>query len=180
MSFFRTPTTKNHTSFVESLIQKGLISRTVDTFAPDPDMIDDPTTSPASPTHGVQIETNALLHQVIHRLVGMSRRTIKTITTTLTSMNNNDTDEDEEVQNTLSEQRASITTTTPVKHPPSPTFDGLAAPTPNTAMRAIKSSTFLRVSSLNPLTKAYAIRSPGEVPSIVSDFFRNSSSINIK
>jgi hypothetical protein len=40
-------------------------------------------------------------------------------------------------------------------------------------MRAIKSSTFLHVSSLNPVTKAFATRSPGEIPSIVNEFLRH-------
>ncbi|CAF4308774.1 unnamed protein product [Rotaria socialis] len=160
-------TTSNQLNFVELLTQQGFISRTVDSFAPDPDITDDPTTSPASPTHGVQVETNALLHQVMQRLVGMSIRTFETLTTTLASTSDNETgDEDDEIKSNLSEQR--FCTRTPVKPPLSPTFDGLAAPTPNTAMRAIKSSTFLHVSSLNPLTKAYAIRLRGEVPSIMS------------
>ncbi|CAF3412072.1 unnamed protein product [Rotaria socialis] len=172
-------TTSNQLNFVELLTQQGFISRTVDSFAPDPDITDDPTTSPASPTHGVQVETNALLHQVMQRLVGMSIRTFETLTTTLASTSDNETgDEDDEIKSNLSEQR--FCTRTPVKPPLSPTFDGLAAPTPNTAMRAIKSSTFLHVSSLNPLTKAYAIRLRGEVPSIVSDFLRSNPTVNTK
>jgi hypothetical protein len=101
----------------------------------------------------------------MQRLVGMSLRTIETLASTVTSTNDHENDEDNESKQ---QSRKKITITPPS----SPTFDGLAAPTPNTAMRAIKSSTFLRVSSLNPLTKAFATRSPGEVPSIVNDFFR--------
>lgn len=104
----------------------------------------------------------------MQRLVGMSLRTFETFATSLTST---DDQEDDELKDTESEQRLRKTIT--ITPPSSPTFAGLAAPTPNTAMRAIKSSTFLRVSSLNPLTKAYAIRSPGEVPSIVNDFLRS-------
>ncbi len=95
---------------------------------------------------------------MIQRLVGMS---LRTVVTSLTSTNDENIEPEQELRKTI--------TITP---PSSPTFDGLAAPTPNTAMRAIKSSTFLRVSSLNPLTKAFATRSPGEIPSIVNDFLR--------
>jgi hypothetical protein len=101
----------------------------------------------------------------MQRLVGMSRRTFETLATSFTSIDDHEIEDDIESQPRL---RKAITITPPS----SPTFDGLAAPTPNTAMRAIKSSTFLRVSSLNPLTKAFATRSPGEVPSIVNDFLR--------
>jgi hypothetical protein len=86
---------------------------------------------------------------------------LRTVVTSLTSTNDENIEPEQELRKTI--------TITP---PSSPTFDGLAAPTPNTAMRAIKSSTFLRVSSLNPLTKAFATRSPGEIPSIVNDFLR--------
>jgi hypothetical protein len=106
----------------------------------------------------------------MQRLVGMSLRTFETFATSFTSTDDHYTDEDEEVKYIQSEQRFRRRMT--ITPPSSPTFDGLVAPTPNTAMRAIKSSTFLRVSSLNPLTKAFAIRSPGEIPSYVSDFFR--------
>lgn len=127
---------------------------------PDPDDNDDLTTPPSSPIHGAQIQTSALLQQVMQRLVGMSIRTFETLANNLT-INNHDDNDIEEIQKKI--------TITP---PSSPTFDGPVAPTPNTAMRAIKTSTFLRVSSLNPLTKAIATRSPGEVPSIVNNFLR--------
>ena len=161
-------TTMQRINLFELLNQQGLTARTLDSFVPDPDDDDDEnlTTPPSSPTHGVQTQTNALLQQVMQRLVGMSLRTFETFATSLTSTN----DEEEEVKDLESEQPARKTIT--ITPPSSPTFDGPAAPTPNTAMRAIKSSTFLRVSSLNPLTKAYAARSPGEIPSIVQDFLR--------
>ncbi|CAF4327117.1 unnamed protein product, partial [Rotaria magnacalcarata] len=41
-------TTSNRLNFVGLLTQQGFISRTADSFAPDPDITDDPTTSPAS------------------------------------------------------------------------------------------------------------------------------------
>jgi hypothetical protein len=153
-------------NLLELLTQQGLTARTVDSIAPDPGDDDDDgnlTTPPSSPTHGAQTQTSALLQQVLQRLVGMSRRTLETVTTTLTSTEDDDDDiePEQEIRKTIN-----------ITPPSSPTFDGLAAPTPNTAMRAIKSSTFLRVSSLNPLTKAFAARSPGEIPSIVNDFLR--------
>lgn len=131
---------------------------------PDPDDNEDLTTPPSSPIHGAQIQTNALLQQVMQRLVGMSIRTFETLANNLT-LNHDDYDDHDDVE----EIKKKITITPPS----SPTFDGPAAPTPNTAMRAIKTSTFLRVSSLNPLTKAIATRSPGEVPSIVNNFLRS-------
>ncbi len=94
---------------------------------------------------------------MIQRLVGMS---LRTFATAVTSPNDDDSEKK------LCQERA-------ITPPSSPTFDGLAAPTPNTAMRAIKSSTFLHVSSLNPVTKAFATRSPGEIPSIVNEFLRH-------
>jgi hypothetical protein len=106
----------------------------------------------------------------MQRLVGISLRTFETLTTSLTSTDDHEIDEDDEPKDIEFEKRLRKTIT--ITPPSSPKFDGLVAPTPNTAMRAIKSSTFLRVSSLNPLTKAFAIRSPGEVPSIVNDFLR--------
>ncbi|CAF1154091.1 unnamed protein product [Rotaria sordida] len=172
-------TTTNRLNLLELITQQGLISQTIDSFAPDPDLNEDP---PLSPTHGIQMETNALLNQVMQRLVGMSLRTFETLTTSLTSTNDHDTDsdddDDDEIKNIQFEQR--LPTKNLIQPPSSPKFDGLTAPTPNTAMRAIKSSTFLHVSSLNPLTKAYATRSPGDIPSIVSDFLRNNPSMNIK
>jgi uncharacterized protein YukE len=159
--------TTNRINLLELLTQQGLTARTVDSIVPDPDDDDDGnlTTPPSSPTHGIQIETNALLQQVLQRLVGMSLRTLETVANSLTSTNDEDIEPEHELRKTI--------TITP---PSSPTFDGLAAPTPNTAMRAIKSSTFLRVSSLNPLTKAFATRSPGEIPSIVNNFLCSYSS----
>ncbi|UJR09824.1 hypothetical protein I4U23_014050 [Adineta vaga] len=162
-----TSTIKDRMSLVELLTQQGLTARTLDLIAPDPDDNDDPSTPPSSPTHGAQIQTNALLHQVMQRLVGMSLRTFETIATSIADLPVDEDDHDEEQR--FEERLQKTTTVTP---PSSPKFEGLAAPTPNTAMRAIKSSTFLRVSSLNPFTKAIATRSPGEVPSIVSDFLR--------
>lgn len=150
------------------LTREGLTARTVPSIAPDPDDDDDNlTTPPSSPTHAAHIQTNALLQQVLQRLVGMSLRTFETLTTSLTGPDDDDDDYDE--HDSLPVPLRKTITITP---PSSPTFDGPAAPTPNTAMRAMKSSTFLRVSSLNPLTKAFATRSPGEIPSIVTDFFR--------
>ena len=148
-------------NLLELLTQQGLTARTVDSIVPDPDDDDNLTTPPSSPTHGAQIQTSALLQQVLQRLVGMSLRTLETVTTTLTSTNDDDIEPEQEMRKTIN-----------ITPPSSPTFDGPVAPTPNTAMRAIKSSTFLRVSTLNPLTKAFAARSPGEIPSIVNDFLR--------
>lgn len=116
-------------------------------ICPDPDDIDrDPTTPPSSPLHGAQIQTNALLQQVLQRLVGIL----------ITEKTN--------VEETINSQK-----TTTITPPSSPTFNGLAAPTPNTAMRAMKSSTFLRISSL---TTGCVKRSPGEIPNVVNDFLR--------
>jgi hypothetical protein len=163
----------NRINLIELLTKQGITARTVDPFAPDPDDNDDPTTPPSSPTHGAQLQTNALLHQVMQRLVGMSLRTFETFATSVTSSSDHDTDEDDELKEikyNKSEKR--LRTRVTITPPSSPKFDGLPAPTPNTAMRAIKSSTFLRVSSLNPFTKAFATRSPGDIPSMVTDFLR--------
>lgn len=159
-------------NLVELLTQQGLTARTISPGAPDPDDIDDPTTPPSSPTHGAQIQTNALLNQVMQRLVGMSLRTFETLATSVADPPSDvdDEDDDDHLDESIFEER--LTKATTVTPPSSPKFEGLAAPTPNTAMRAIKSSTFLRVSSLNPLTKAFATRSSGEVPSLVSNFLR--------
>ncbi|CAF3934486.1 unnamed protein product, partial [Rotaria sp. Silwood1] len=79
-------------------------------------------------------------------------------------------------QNNEDKQRLrTIVTTTPL---PSPTFDGLVSPTPNTAMQAIKTSTFLRASSLNPymnksIRNVFTNLSPGETPSMVDDLIRS-------
>ena len=144
---------------------------TTNIIIPDPDEIDDdddePKTPPSSPTHGVQLQTSALLHQVMQRLVKLSLRTFETLSTSLSSLN----EQDDESQQRL----RTATTTTP---PSSPTFEGLAAPTPNTAMHAIKTSTFLRASSLNPFTNqtirnAFSGLSPGEAPLAVDDFIRS-------
>ena len=154
---------------MEILADQGFTGRPL---VPDPDDDDDdrePTTPPSSPIHSAQIHTNALLQQVMQRLVGMSVRTLANLATSLTSSHGNEDDDESDDEDLFQERLRKTITITP---PPSPTFTGLAAPTPNTAMRAIKSSTFLRVSSLNPLTKAFAARSPGEVPAIVNDFLR--------
>ena len=137
----------------------------------DPDETDEePTTPPSSPTHGVQLQTSALLHQVMQRLVGLSKRTFESLATTLTSSHDRD-DADEHP----SDQRLRQTIT--LTPPSSPTFDGLVAPTPNTALHVIKTSTFLRVSSLNPFTKqsmrqAFTARSPAEMPSTIDELLK--------
>jgi hypothetical protein len=149
------------------------LPRSITKMIPDPDESEDddddddeePKTPPSSPTHGAQFQTSALLHQVMQRLVGISLRTFETLATSRLSLN-----EDDESQQRL---RTSITITPPS----SPTFEGLVAPTPNTAMHAIKTSTFLRVSSLNPYTNksirhVFATRSPGEVPSVINDLIK--------
>jgi hypothetical protein len=160
-------------NLVELLTQQGLTARILTLpIVPDPGDDDEPSTPPSSPTQGAPLQTNALLHQVMQRLVGMSLRTFETLATSLTSeTSDHESDEDDDPKESQQRLRTTITITPPS----SPTFDGLAAPTPNTAMRAIKSSTFLRVSSLNPFTKAFATRSPGEVPSIVNDFLKGYS-----
>lgn len=167
-----TRSTTNRTNLLELLTREGLTARTVPSTARDPDDDDDDddnlTTPPSSPIHAAHIQTNALLQQVIQRLVGMSLRTFESLTTTITRTHDDGDDEDDDHYSSEVPLRKTITITPPS----SPTFDGPAAPTPNTAMRAMKSSTFLRVSSLNPLTKAFAARSPGDIPSIVTDFFR--------
>lgn len=133
-------------------------------FVPDPDDDEfEPTTPPSSPTHAPQLQTNVLLQQVLQRLVSLSLRTFETVATSLATSK---FDTDEEDFNC--ERRQTITP------PSSPKFEGPAAPTPNTTMRALKSSTFLRVSSLNPLAKAIACRSPGDIPTYVNDFLRGS------
>jgi hypothetical protein len=136
----------------------------------DEDDMDEPTTPPSSPTHGAQLQTSALLHQAMQRLVKLSLQTFETLTTSVTPSN----DPHENKQN---ESLLRMRTSTTITPPSSPTFDGLAAPTPNTAMHAIKTSTFLRASSLNPFSKktiymAFPSISPGEAPSMVDDLIR--------
>jgi hypothetical protein len=131
---------------------------------------DEPTTPPSSPTHGAQLQTNALLHQVMQRLVKLSLHTFETLATSLTSPYDRDERKDNETQQRL----RTISTITP---PSSPTFEGLAAPTPNTAMHAIKTSTFLRASTLNPfihksIRNVFNTLSPGEAPTVVDDLIR--------
>jgi hypothetical protein len=138
---------------------------------PDPDEFDDddePTTPPSSPIHGAQLQTSALLHQTMQRLIKLSLQTFETLTTTLTSPID---------YSESKEKHQRLRTTITITPPSSPTFDGLAAPTPNTAMHAIKTSTFLRASSLNPFTNqsirnAFSNISPGEAPSTVDELFR--------
>ena len=178
-------------NLVELLTKQGLTARTIDSsesFAefqkafltcplpnrlpkatiPDPDETDDddddeeePSTPPSSPTHGAQFQTSALLHQVMQRLVKLSLRTFETLATSKTSP--------------VDQQR--LRTSSTITPPSSPTFDGLVAPTPNTAMHAIKTSTFLRASSLNPFMKKsvrqiFHSMSPGEEPSLVDDLIK--------
>ncbi|CAF4851800.1 unnamed protein product, partial [Rotaria magnacalcarata] len=184
-------------NLVELLTKQGITARTIDSYSefekafltcplpnrlpnstnkviPDPDDTeeddDEPTTPPSSPTQGAQIQTSALLHQVVERLVKLSLTTLKTITTSLTSSIDQD-----QIENNEDELRLrTVLTTTP---PSSPTFDDLVAPTPNTALHAIKTSTFLRASALNPFTKTsmqnvLTTLSPSEKPSLVDDFIR--------
>ncbi|CAF1324609.1 unnamed protein product [Adineta steineri] len=189
-------TTTRRMNLVELLTKEGLTARTLDssesfsefekafltcslpnrflksttTTIPDPDEIDDeddnePTTPPSSPTHGAQLQTSALLHQAMQRLVKLSLQTFETLATSFTPSNDH---------NEGPQRLHPITTITP---PSSPTFDGLVAPTPNTAMHAIKTSTFLRASSLNPFTNrsirsAFSTISPGEKTSLVDDLIR--------
>ncbi|CAF1331465.1 unnamed protein product [Rotaria magnacalcarata] len=184
-------------NLVELLTKQGITARTIDSYSefekafltcplpnrlpnstnkviPDPDDTeeddDEPTTPPSSPTQGAQIQTSALLHQVVERLVKLSLTTLKTITTSLTSSIDQD-----QIENNEDELRLrTVLTTTP---PSSPTFDDLVAPTPNTALHAIKTSTFLRASALNPFTKTsmqnvLTTLSPSEKSSLVDDFIR--------
>jgi hypothetical protein len=189
-------------NLVELLTKQGLTARTLDSFdslsefekafltcplpnrlpkslttiIPNPDDTDidddedEPKTPPSSPIHGAQLQTSALLHQVMQRLVRLSLRTFETFATSISSPN----DRDERKDNDTQQRLRTISTITP---PSSPTFDGLAAPTPNTAMHAIKTSTFLRASTLNPFTNksirnVFNTLSPGEAPSIVDDLIR--------
>jgi hypothetical protein len=106
----------------------------------------------------------------MQRLVKLSLRTFETLTTSDTSTNNHEENKDNETQQHL----RTASTITP---PSSPTFDGLVAPTPNTAMHAIKTSTFLRASSLNPfmnksIRNVFNTLSPGEGPSVVDDLIK--------
>jgi len=141
------------------------LTKSTTIIIPDPDETDDddePTTPPSSPTHGAQIQTSALLHQVMQRLVKLSLRTFEVLATSKTSPNDN-------------QQR--LRTASTITPPSSPTFDGLAAPTPNTAMHAIKTSTFLRASSLNPFMKksirnVFNTISPGDEPSLIDDLIK--------
>ncbi|CAF4667536.1 unnamed protein product [Rotaria sp. Silwood1] len=150
------------------------LPKSTTTIIPDPDDddYDEPTTPPSSPTHGAQLQTNALLHQGIERLMKLSLNTLKTFSASLTSSNG----QDQLQQNNEDKQRLrTIVTTTPL---PSPTFDGLVSPTPNTAMHAMKTSTFLRASSLNPymnksIRNVFTNLSPGETPSMVDDLIRS-------
>ncbi|CAF4298983.1 unnamed protein product [Rotaria sp. Silwood2] len=188
-------------NLVELLTKKGITARTLDsansffefekafltcplpnrlpkcttTIIPDPDDTDDdddePTTPPSSPTHGAQLQTNAILHQVIERLVKLSLNTFKTFSTSVTSSN----DQYQIENNEEKQQLRTIATITPLS---SPTFDGLVSPTPNTAMHAMKTSTFLRASSLNPyinrsIRNVFTTLSPGETPLIVDDLIRS-------
>lgn len=147
------------------------LPKSMPTTIPDPDETEEeeddidedqePSTPPSSPTHGAQFQTSALLHQVMQRLVKLSLRTFETLTTSKTSP--------------VDQQR--LRTASTLTPPPSPTFDGLVAPTPNTAMHAIKTSTFLRASSLNPFMKKSVRQifhsvSPGEQPSLVDDLIK--------
>jgi hypothetical protein len=103
----------------------------------------------------------------MQRLVKLSLRTFETLATLNNSYEDN---KDNEIQQRL----RTASTITP---PSSPTFDGLAAPTPNTAMHAIKTSTFLRASSLNPfmnksIRNVFNTLSPGEGPLVVDDLIK--------
>ncbi|UJR36270.1 hypothetical protein I4U23_029000 [Adineta vaga] len=136
----------------------------------DEDEIDEPTTPPSSPIHGAQLQTSALLHQAMQRLVKLSLQTFETLATSFTPSN-------DQTANKYNENLQRLRTASTITPPSSPTFDGLVPPTPNTAMHAIKTSTFLRASSLNPFTKksiskAFPTISPGETSSIVDDLFR--------
>ena len=138
----------------------------------DPDEFDDePITPLSSPIHGAQLQTSALLNQVIQCLVKLSLHTFETLTTPHNIANN-------QTQVEKNDEKTRLDTISTITPPSSPTFDGLAAPTPNTAIHAIKTSTFLRASSLNPLTNK-SIRtmlntlSPEETPSIMDGLIRN-------
>jgi hypothetical protein len=159
-------------AFLTSPLPKRLHRSSVTTMMSecddDSDTDEEPTTPPSSPIHGAQLQTSALLHQVMQRLVALSLRTFETLATSLGSpTDHKDIDEHLNQQR----QRRAMTLTPPS----SPTFDGLVAPTPNTAMHAMKTSTFLRISSLNPLAQQ-SIRhaftrqtSPGEIPLAVNE-----------
>ncbi|CAF0771065.1 unnamed protein product [Adineta ricciae] len=151
--------------------------RSTTTNVPDPDESDDddgldePATPPSSPTHDAQLQTSVLLHQAMQRLVKLSLHTFETLTTSFTPTKDH---HHESECNETAQRLRTISTITP---PSSPTFSGLVPPTPNTAIHAIKTSTFLRASSLNPFTKksisqAFPTISPGETPSIVDDLIR--------
>ena len=156
------------TAPLPSRLRRASMVSTITTLADDhqDDLDEEPTTPPSSPLHGSQIQTGALLHQVIQRLVNLSRRTFESLAVSLSSPAEDD-QRDERPRQSL--------TLTP---PSSPIFDGLAAPTPNTTMRAMKTSTFLRVSSLNPfanqsIRNAFVSQtSPGEIPSAVDELLR--------
>lgn len=182
-------------NLVELLTKQGLTARTIDSSekysdfekafltcplpnrlpksisiseSDDDDDDEEPTTPPSSPTHGTQFQTSALLHQVMHRLMKLSMTTFETLATSLTTSN----------QPTESSPSQCLRRASTITPPSSPTFDGLAAPTPNTAMHAIKTSTFLRASSLNPFMKktirnVFNTISPIEGPSLSNEFLKD-------
>jgi hypothetical protein len=103
----------------------------------------------------------------MQRLIKLSLQTFETLATTLTSP----------IDYSGSKENQRLRKSITITPPSSPTFDGLAAPTPNTAMHAIKTSTFLRASSLNPFTNqsirnAFSNLSPGDAQSSIDDLFR--------
>ena len=133
----------------------------------DDEFDEEPATPPSSPTQTTQLHTSAVLHQVMQRLLGLSKRTIDTLANSLGSSK-----ESEDVDYQSSSRP--ILTLTP---PSSPTFEGPIAPTPNTAMHAMKTSTFLRVSSLNPfvhqsIRQRFSPNSPGELSAVAHDLLR--------
>lgn len=157
------------TSPLPTRLRRSSMVSTITSFADErygDDLDEEPTTPPSSPIHGSQLQTGALLHQVIQRLVDLSRRTFESLAVSLSSPVELDQHDDRPRQ------------TLTITPPSSPKFEGLAAPTPNTTMRAMKTSTFLRVSSLNPfanqsIRNAFVSQtSPGEIPSVVDELLR--------
>ncbi|CAF0773237.1 unnamed protein product [Didymodactylos carnosus] len=135
-----------------------------------------PETPPSTPIQNSYLQTNVLLNQVMQRLVGLSFRTIQSLTSSVTTNMplNEETQTITSPTITMTTRRSDICPTPPS----SPTFE-LVTPTPNTVKKIMKTSTFIRVSALNPYANK-SVRdvvadstSPNEVPSALAEFTRS-------
>ncbi|CAF0763644.1 unnamed protein product, partial [Didymodactylos carnosus] len=132
-----------------------------------------PETPPSTPIQNSYLQTNVLLNQVMQRLIGLSFRTIQSLTSSLST--NVSSKEDTQTLTSPITTKTSDICPTP---PSSPTFE-LVTPTPNTAKKIMKTSTFIRVSALNPYTNK-CVRdavaqsaSPNEVSPALAEFTRS-------